>query len=386
MIKWWNKQKLSILILPILLIGTFGAIGIGYACYSGGPVIANSTGFYFSWAASNDDGTSTTPAGFSLPVDPGDNGNDPNTAQSAELPCRRFGGNYAVTLANLNSAQDVITLSLQNVYPGYLSTLFFGLKNANNTAALMETISIVSSSELSVALNGIETSVSLPPDSQTIGTLSIGLPSSAGNETQDKTFWVKVSFNLEEDISIATSSLPDAEVGVHYQNSDDRFALTASGGSPPYKWLVVSGSLPPGMRLNYGTGVISGKPIETGTFSFTVKMTDRYGSSTVKSFSITVYPAVYITTDSLADGRTGQYYSQTLEASGGLPPYTWEIRSGRLPYGISLDPISGVISGQPTIAGTFKSKVRVSDPLGGFEDKFLTIKVIGNSHGNGHGW
>lgn len=385
MTKWWNNQKLYLLILPILLIGTLGGIGIAFACYSGGPVIANSTGFYFTWAASNDDGASTTPAGFSQAIDPGDNGNDPNAAQSAELPCSRFGGNYAGTFASLNSAQDVIILSLSNVYPGYLSTLFFGLKNGSDTAGVMKTVSIVNSPELSVTLNGIETSDTLPPNGQAVGTLSVGLPASAGNETRNKTYFVEVSFNLEEDISIATSLLPDAEVGVHYQNSDDRFALTASGGTPPFKWLVTSGSLPPGMRLNYGTGVISGKPTETGTYSFTVKMIDRHGSSSVRTLSITVYPAIYITTDSLADGRTGQYYSQTLEAFGGLIPYTWEIRAGKLPYGFSLDPINGTISGQPTIPGTFKFKVRVSDPLGGFEDRFLTIKVTGNSHGNGHG-
>jgi hypothetical protein len=385
MFKWLKNPKLHLLILPILLIGTFGAVGIAYACYTGGPVIANSTECYFIWAVSNDDGHVTYLPGSFQTIDPGDNGSDPGSAQSMSQPCLRFNGNYAFTAAHLNSSRDVITLALNNIYPGYLSTLFFGVKNGSNAASVMKTINIVNSPELSVTLNGIETSVILPPDGQAFGALSVGMPVNAGNETQDKNYFVVVSFELEEEIFIATGTLPDAEVGVHYQNSDDRFALTASGGSPPYKWLVISGSLPPGMRLNYGTGVISGKPIETGTYSFRVKMTDRRGCSDVKSFSITVYPAIYITTDSLADGQTGQSYSQTLAAAGGLTPYTWEIRAGRLPPGLSLDPVSGIVSGYPYAAGSYKFKVRVSDPLGGFEDSFLTIKVTGNSHGNGHG-
>ena len=34
--------------------------------------------------------------------------------------------------------------------------------------------------------------------------------------------------------------------------------LTASGGTPPLSWTVQSGTLPPGLSLNAGTGVISG--------------------------------------------------------------------------------------------------------------------------------
>ena len=50
--------------------------------------------------------------------------------------------------------------------------------------------------------------------------------------------------------------------------------LTASGGTLPYTWSIISGSLPPGLTLNSTNGVISGTPIDMGVFSFTAKVED----------------------------------------------------------------------------------------------------------------
>jgi hypothetical protein len=47
-------------------------------------------------------------------------------------------------------------------------------------------------------------------------------------------------------------------------------------------------------------------------------------------------------------GLIGTPYSQTLQASGGLPPYTWALINGRLPFILTLDSTTGTISGTPT--------------------------------------
>ena len=49
-------------------------------------------------------------------------------------------------------------------------------------------------------------------------------------------------------------------------------SLDATGGVPPYYWTVERGALPNGLSLDSGT--ISGTPTETGTFRFTLRVSD----------------------------------------------------------------------------------------------------------------
>lgn len=72
-------------------------------------------------------------------------------------------------------------------------------------------------------------------------------------------------------------------IGVAY----DSF-FTATGGTPPYTWSIVSGSLPPGLTLNALTGELSGTATATGTFPYTVRVTDFLGATHDQSCSITV--------------------------------------------------------------------------------------------------
>jgi hypothetical protein len=48
-------------------------------------------------------------------------------------------------------------------------------------------------------------------------------------------------------------------------------------------------------------------------------------------------------------------------SSGGVPPYTFSVSSGTLPPGITLDPLSGTLSGTPGTAGSYPFSVAVKD-------------------------
>ena len=73
-------------------------------------------------------------------------------------------------------------------------------------------------------------------------------------------------------ITILPGALPDAVVGAPYSET-----LTAIGGVAPYSFAVTSGSLPPGLALNGGTGAITGTVLLTGTWSFAVTASDDAG-------------------------------------------------------------------------------------------------------------
>ena len=89
-------------------------------------------------------------------------------------------------------------------------------------------------------------------------------------------------------------------------------------------------------------------------------MTDGFTQSDTQVLSITVVVApLTITTASLPAGELGVFYSQTLQASGGAPPYVWSLASGALPRGLTLSP-SGTISGTPNKRGNYSFTVRVT--------------------------
>lgn len=84
-----------------------------------------------------------------------------------------------------------------------------------------------------------------------------------------------------------------------------------------------------------------------------------------------------ITTNTLADARTGLSYSQTVMASSGDAPFTWSVTSGSLPAGISLSASTGVISGTPsqTTSSTASFTIQIKDTDGDTDTQPLSLKV-----------
>ena len=83
-----------------------------------------------------------------------------------------------------------------------------------------------------------------------------------------------------------------------------------------------------------------------------------------------------VTTTTLPDATNGVYYSYTLTASGGQPPYVWSLSPGSapLPDGMTLD-TNGVLSGTPTFTGGPSFTVRVTDSLSSTADQFVTLFI-----------
>lgn len=61
-----------------------------------------------------------------------------------------------------------------------------------------------------------------------------------------------------------------------------------SGGTAPYSWMLANSSLPSSEFNFSATGVLSGTPATTGTYSFDVSLKDKYGRTHQKTFSLTV--------------------------------------------------------------------------------------------------
>ncbi len=63
-----------------------------------------------------------------------------------------------------------------------------------------------------------------------------------------------------------------------------------------------------------------------------------------------------ITTTALRPAAVGRAYTARLEAKGGRPPYSWSVEP-KLPPGLSLDPLTGVLSGTPRTASAAQDYV-----------------------------
>jgi hypothetical protein len=156
---------------------------------------------------------------------------------------------------------------------------------------------------------------------------------------------------------VTTTTLPQG-----IANSAYSATLSAIGGAAPYAWNVSSGNLPPGLTLAR-TGIISGTPTATGSFAFTVAVADSEQPPSVANgnLSITITPALQITSPSISYGSPNVYYSSTLAATGGAAPYTWAIVQGSLPNWATFNSTSGVISGTPPGLGTTSFTVQATD-------------------------
>lgn len=133
---------------------------------------------------------------------------------------------------------------------------------------------------------------------------SAGVISGSTNSTGDFSFTVEVADaeipaqtatkSLSITINAATSALsisttsplPAATLSSSYTTT-----VTASGGTPPYTWTLASGStLPSSLSLTSGTpsATISGIPDETGTYQFTLNVTDSASNTASAQFLITI--------------------------------------------------------------------------------------------------
>jgi hypothetical protein len=82
-----------------------------------------------------------------------------------------------------------------------------------------------------------------------------------------------------------------------------------------------------------------------------------------------------ITTGAMPEGALRRAYSQKLIAAGGTSPYRWSVQKGSLPPGLSLE-ASGLVSGSPTVLGSYRFTVQVADQAARVDERELTLAVV----------
>jgi hypothetical protein len=81
---------------------------------------------------------------------------------------------------------------------------------------------------------------------------------------------------------VTPAALPEGKVDQSY-----RQPLAATGGTPPYRWTLLSGALLAGLKLDPG-GEISGTPTAKGTMKFTLQVADAAAKTLSLEFTIVI--------------------------------------------------------------------------------------------------
>ncbi len=242
------------------------------------------------------------------------------------------------------------------------------------TASLPAGTDGVAYSTTLAATNGVApyvwsiTAGTLPAGLSLSGNTISGTPSAYGTsnftvqakDAQNFTATAALSIKINPaPVNVTTTSLPNGIVN----HASYSATLASTGGATPITWSVTVDALPAGLSLNATTGAITGTPTTAGTVNFTVQAADSSSPAltSTKALSITIIPALSITTSALTNGVTSAVYSATLASSGGVAPVTWSITVGTLPAGLSLNASTGAITGTPTTAGTSNITVQAVD-------------------------
>ena len=178
-------------------------------------------------------------------------------------------------------------------------------------------------------LNQTTGAISGTPTAAGTSSFTVRVEDAAGNRTRKRCRSRSASLppNLP---NITTTMLLPGTVGQPYSQP-----VQVTGGTGALTWSIVAGTgtLPQDLNLNQVNGVISGTPTAAGTSPFTVRVQDAGGLADTQALSITINqpappPSPSITTTTLPAGTIGQFYNQTLQATGGTGGLTWSIVAG----------------------------------------------------------
>ncbi|MEJ5125849.1 IPTL-CTERM sorting domain-containing protein [Comamonas sp. MYb21] len=122
-----------------------------------------------------------------------------------------------------------------------------------------------------------------------------------------------------------------------------------------------------------GSNTYAGKTLATlgvtaGTYTYNLTSGDKI------VLNIGVAELLFPTPSTIPVGQIGAAYSLPLAATGGSGEISYQLESGTLPAGLSLNTTSGLISGTPTEAGYYSVSVLAKD--GANQQKSVSLFIV----------
>ena len=231
-------------------------------------------------------------------------------------------------------------------------TQVFQILDASNTVVISRTLT--NSTGTSIAAN------TLQPGQYYTATLSYQTRQQAFLDTTTQwlaTYAIQLDFKIATINTLPAVTGPSAPLGTVGQ----MFVYQIIASNHPFSYGV--SALPPGLTLNSTLGIISGIPTATGTTAATLSAQNIDGVGTKSTFAITVQaapkPGPVIVSSTSAHYFSGQPFKFQVVTQGATSAA--RITATGLPAGLTLDPVTGKITGTTNAVGSFSVNLTVTD-------------------------
>jgi hypothetical protein len=272
-------------------------------------------------------------------------------------------------IININPGVAKLTIGPESTTPGTMGTPY----------SLQMTASVLDAKTWSISSGTLPPGVALDANTGLIS----GTPTAAGQfdfqvlakvNADGRSDTKGLAIVVREPVSIAAAEpFSDLRLATSEVAAPFEAMLVASGGTGTYTWSLTAGSLPSG--LTFAEGAISGTPRVSGSFPFTVTVTDSEGRVANLPTRIVVAPKLKIATRLLKPGRVDRFFLRKLTTAGGIKPLEWRLARGPMPRGVFFDRNAGELYGYPTRAGSWRVTFEATDAFGVKATKMLRVLI-----------
>ena len=270
------------------------------------------------------------------------------TVKATSVPTPSAMGTAEVTVSNPAPMLESIAPTSTIAGPADVSLVATGTGFAIQSVVMLGSTALQTTLDASTRLTAVVPAVQLA----NAGTfpVTVQTPSPGGGVSQS------ASFTVTHPPAITSATSTTFVVG-----SAGSFTVAATGFPAPT--LSATGSLPGGVTFNSATGVLSGTPTASagGTCNLTFKASNSVGTDATQKFTLTVNQAPAITSAANSTFLVGTAGTFTVTVTGYPAPTLSQ--TGTLPSGVTFNPSTGVLGGNPAAAGggTFGLTLEAAD-------------------------